>query len=379
MRRFAWAALLLTMTSPTAVSAATATRSHFGKLADGQSVDAVTLTNGHGVTAKVIAYGAILQSLLVPDRNGHSTDVVLGFDDVDGYVHQTTHFGATIGRYANRIANGRFTLDGHTYQLAKNDGPNALHGGPMGFEKRLWTITDVKSGPTASVTLTYVSPDGEEHYPGTLHVSATYSLDEKNQLSVEYKGTTDKPTILNMTNHSYFNLSGEGSPRSVLEERLTIPAETITPVGDTLIPTGQFRPVAGTPFDFRTPHAVGERIRDGRDRQLVIAHGYDHNFVVTKAPTATVHLMARVEDPASGRVMELFSNQPGVQFYSGNFLDGTVVGKAGHIYRQTDAIVLEPQLFPDTPNQPQFGSARLNPGQVYDHRIVYRFSTEPQR
>jgi aldose 1-epimerase len=328
---------------------------------------------------RVLQYGAILQSLIVPDRNGRKADVVLGFDDLAHYVTQDAHFGASVGRYANRIAKGRFSIDGQTYQLAINNPPNALHGGPMGFEKHLWTIADVKDGSTASVTLTYVSADGEEHYPGAMSVSATYSLNDKDELSLEYRATTNKPTVVNLTNHSYFNLAGEGSEHSVLDQRLTIPAESFTPVDRTLIPTGELRPVAGTPFDFRTPHLIGERIRDGHDEQMAIGRGYDHNFVVTQAPTDSVHLVARVEDPQSGRAMEVLSNQPGVQFYSGNFLDGTIVGKNGHIYRQGDGLCLEPQIFPDTPNQPKFGSARLDPGQVYDHQIVYRFSTSAKR
>ncbi|HEU5068494.1 MAG TPA: aldose epimerase family protein [Sphingomicrobium sp.] len=379
MRLIGIMAVVVAMASSTSALAATATTSDFGRLQNGETVQAITLANSHGMKAKILAFGATLQSLIVPDRNGHPADVVLGFDDLDGYVHQTAHFGASVGRYANRIANGQFTLDGKTYQLAKNDGPNALHGGVMGFEKHLWKINSVKSGPTASVSMTYVSPDGDEGYPGTLTTTATYSLNEKNELILEYRATTDKPTIVNLTNHSYFNLAGEGSNHPITEEWLTIPANSITPVNATLIPTGAFRPVAGTPFDFRTPHLIGERIRDGRDEQLAKGHGYDHNFVVTKAPTADLHLMARVEDPFSGRVMEMLSNQPGVQFYSGNFLNAAIAGKNGHLYRQGDALALEPQVFPDTPNQPKLGSARLDPGQVYVDRIVYRFSTTARR
>jgi aldose 1-epimerase len=379
MRLFGVMTVVVAMATSTSALAATATRSDFGKLQNGETVEAITLANSHGVKAKILAFGATLQSLIVPDRNGHPADVVLGFDDLGGYVHQTAHFGASVGRYANRIANGQFTLDGKTYQLAKNDGPNALHGGVMGFEKHLWKINSVKSGPVASVSMTYVSPDGDEGYPGTLTTTATYSLNEKNELILEYRATTDKPTIVNLTNHSYFNLAGEGSNHPITEEWLTIPADSITPVNATLIPTGEFRPVAGTPFDFRTPHIIGERIRDGHDDQLAKGHGYDHNFVVRRAPTADLHLMARVQDPSSGRVLELLSNQPGVQFYTGNFLNAAIAGKNGHLYRQGDALALEPQVFPDTPNQPKLGSARLNPGQVYVDRIVYRFSTAARR
>ena len=357
--------------------AADAQRSLFGRLADGRQVEAVTLSNAHGVRATIIAYGATLQSLATPDRAGHSADIVLGHRDTRGYVDTPNYFGVSVGRYANRIAGGRFTLDGHGYTLAKNNGPNSLHGGTSGFDKKLWTIVDVHRGNPASVTLRHVSPDGEEGYPGTLTVTATYALGEAGELSIEYRATTDKPTIVNLTNHSYFNLGGEASGRSVLGQRLTIPAEAITPVDATLIPTGALRPVAGTAFDFRKPTEIGARIRDGGDEQIVHGRGYDHNFVIGREEHPPLRLNARVEDPATGRVLEVLSNQRGVQFYSGNFLDGTVAGKSGRIYRQRDALCLEPQVFPDTPNQPAFGSARLDPGQAYLNHIVYRFSTVP--
>jgi len=356
--------------------AATASRSHFGDLPDGRGVDAVTLSNGQGMSARVIAYGAILQSLSAPDRGGHSGDVVLGFDDLKGYLGKSPYIGASVGRYANRIANGQFTLDGKVYSLAKNNGPNSLHGGTAGFDKRLWEIVEVKNGPAASVTLAYTSADGEEGYPGTLKVRVTYALTESNELTVTYQATTDKPTIVNLTNHSYFNLGGATAGHDVMEQELTIPADTITPVNATLIPDGRFLPVAGTPFDFRASTQIGSRIRDGRDQQLVYGQGYDHNFVVTRAPTPDLHRLARLTDRRTGRTMDVLSNQPGVQFYSGNFLDGTLVGKGGKVYRQGDGLCLEPQIFPDTPNQPALGSARLNPGQNYENRIVYRFSTD---
>ena len=365
--------LALACASP--AQAATAGRAPFGHLADGRAVEVVTLTNGSGVTARVLSYGAILQSLEAPDRAGRTADIVLGYADMAGYLAKPNYFGASVGRYANRIAHGRFTLDGTSYTLATNDGPNALHGGKVGFDKRLWTVADVKNGPVASVTFAYTSADGEEGYPGTLHVTATYSLDEKNALTVEYKATTDKPTVLNITNHSFFNLAGEASQRSILGNRLTIPAETTTPVDRTLIPTGQLRPVAGTPLDFRTSTEIGARIRDGRDPQIVVGQGYDENYVLGRSITPATHLAARVEDPESGRVLEIATNQPGVQFYSGNFLDGTAIGKSGHAYRQGDGLALEPQVFPDTPNQPSFGSARLDPGQTYRNIIIYRLST----
>lgn len=369
--------LLLSLTLLAAGSpawGAHARKEKFGELKDGRPVEAVTLTNGHGVRARILAWGSILQQLVVPGKNGPA-DVVLGYDTMKGYLEAPNYFGATVGRYANRIAKGRFELDGHAYHLATNDGPNALHGGVRGFDKHLWTITRVKSGPdNASVTLVRTSPDGEEGYPGTMRVSATFTLTENNELHVDYRATTDKPTIVNITNHSFFNLAGQNSGRSATDLLLTIPAETFTPVDSTLIPTGEFRPVANTPFDFRSPHRVVDRIRDGKDEQLRFGRGYDENWVVTRAPTKGLHMLAKVEDPHSGRTMEILGNQPGIQFYSGNFLDGTATGKAHVIYRQGDALALEPQVFPDTPNHPQFGSARLNPGQTYENRIVYRFS-----
>lgn len=347
----------------------------FGKLPDGRPVQAFTLSNGKGVSARVLTWGAILQALVVPDRDGKGADIVLGYADLAGYLADTNYFGASVGRYANRIKAGAFTLDGQPYQLAKNDGPNALHGGTEGFNKKLWQVLDVRRGDVASVTLQYVSADGEEGYPGELTVTATYALNDANELSIEYKATTTKPTIVNLTNHSYFNLLGEASERTVLDHRLTIPAEAFTPIDATLIPTGELKPVSGTPFDFRSARPIRDGLRDGRDPQVVFGKGYDHNFVVLPAPTADTHLIARVDELESGRVMEVLSNQPGVQFYSGNFLDGGTAGKSGRLYRQTDALVLEPQIYPDTPNRPNFGSARLDPGQTYRNLIVYRFST----
>lgn len=357
--------------------AAEPTRTVFGTLPDGRTVEEVTLTNGKGVTARILSWGALLRSLDVPDRSGKAADVVLGYNDLASYLTKGNYFGVSVGRYANRIRAGRFTLDGQTYTLATNDGPNALHGGAAGFDKRLWTITAVTGGASPSVTLRYVSPDGEEGYPGTLTATATYTLDDTNTLTITYEATTDKPTIVNLTNHSFFNLAGEGSGRTILDQTLTIPAERFTPVDATLIPTGAHLPVAGTPFDFRKPTVIGARIREGRDEQIVRGRGYDHNWVVTDAPTAEPHPVARVEDPESGRILDVASNQPGLQFYAGNFLNATAVGKSGLAYRQSDALALEPELFPDTPNQPAFGSARLDPGNTYRNVITYRFSTSP--
>ena len=376
MRIWALAAAgLAMMAGASGAGATTATRARFGTMPDGREVAAVTLSNGHGVSATLISYGAAIQSLMLPDRAGRATDVVLGYGTIGDYLAKPQYFGATVGRFANRIARGRFTLDGNTYQVPVNNGENSLHGGTQGFDKVLWEVTKVMSGPVASVTMRYVSHNGDQGYPGTMTVDATYSLDEQDQLTIEYRATTDKPTIANITNHTYWNLSGEGSATGAMGHLVTIPAETYLPTDAGSIPTGERKPVAGTVFDFRTPHAVGERVRDATDRQIVFGRGYDHNWIVGTSVTSDLHVMARVQDPISGRAFELLSNQPGLQFYSGNVLDATSHGKAGRLYREGDAIVMEPQIFPDTPNQPAFGSARLAPGQVYRNVIVYRLAS----
>jgi len=371
------AACILGMVS-TAATAADARRAPFGALADGTQIESAELKNAAGVTARIITLGAAVQSLLVPDRSGKSEDIVLGYARAQEYLDKPQYFGATVGRFANRIANGRFDLDGHAYRLAANDHGNSLHGGLRGFDKVIWRIESVQSGPTAGVTLTYTSPAGEEGYPGNLHVQAVYTLNEVNELGVQYRATTDAPTIVNISNHSYFNLSGEASGRSVMDELLQINAARYTVVDEHLIPTGEQRPVAGTPFDFREPTAIGSRIRDGRDAQIRYGRGYDHNFVVSGAP-GQLRTALRVIDPYSGRVMEILSTSPGVQLYSGNFLDGTIVGKGGTAYRQGDALALEPQLFPDAPNHADFPSARLAPGSTYENTIVYRFTVQKRR
>ena len=355
--------------------AAEVTQESFGTMPDGHAVSAITLVNRHNVRVRILSLGAVLQSVIVPDRNGKFDDIVLGYSDLKGYLGNSSYFGATVGRFANRIAKGRFTLDGRAYQLPVNNGVNSLHGGTIGFGQVLWTVVEARSGPEASVTLRHVSPDGDQGYPGQLTVTATYSLNERDELSVDYRATTDKPTIVNISNHAYWNLAGEGSGTSILGHLLTIPGETYTPVDDTQIPTGEFRSVAATPFDFRHAKPIGRDIRDGRDNQLLIGRGYDHNWVITRQAAASPRLVARVEDPGSGRVLEMLSTAPGLQFYSGNFLDGSVVGKMSHVYRQGDGLALEPQVFPDTPNRSEFGSARLDPGQTYENRIIYRFST----
>ena len=334
------------------------------------------LTNTHGLKARIIAYGAALQEMEAPDRDGRLADVVLSYPDMAGFVRKPQYFGATVGRFANRIAGARFSLDGHSYALSANDTANSLHGGRRGFDKVLWTISNVRGGPEASVTLTYVSPDGEEGYPGELRATVIYSLDEHDALTVRYAATTTRPTVVNLTNHSLFNIAGAASGRDVLGQRLTIAAGAYTPVDAGLIPTGEIRPVAGGAFDFRSPHLIGERISNGADAQLVIGRGYDHNFIIDGGVTAEPKFQARLEDPVSGRAMEVYSTEPGLQVYSGNFLDATVVGKGGQVYRQADGLALEPQHFPDSPNRPAFPSTRLDPGQSYRQVSVYRFTTD---
>ena len=353
-----------------------ATQATFGQLPDGRDVPAVVLTNGRGIAVRVIAYGAALQSVMLPDRAGNVADVVLGHATIDDYLARPQYFGATVGRFANRLARGRFTIDGRSFQTPVNDGPNALHGGTTGFDKVLWTIAAVRSGPTASVTMRHVSRDGDQGYPGTMTVEATYSLDDRSRLAIEYRATTDEPTIVNITNHTYWNLAGEGSAGGAMGHRVAIPAEAFLPTDAGAIPTGEMRAVSGTPFDFRTPRVVAQDVRDAADEQIVIARGYDHNWILGQAITSDLHPMARVDEPVSGRGFALTSNQPGLQFYSGNFLDGTSRGKAKRLYRAGDAIVLEPQRFPDTPNQPAFGSARLLPGETYCNIMVYRFTSD---
>jgi aldose 1-epimerase len=367
-------ATLLAALSAHAADAAEAKRTPAGTLKDGTAIEAVTLSNAHGVSARILSYGATLQSLMGPDRNGKIADVMLGYDDLASYVEHPNFFGVTVGRFANRIAGGRFTLDGKAYQLPLNDKVNSLHGGGKGFDKVAWKIVSATNGPTATLVLGYRSPDGDSGYPGNLDVTVTYTLDEAGNLGIAYDAKTDKPTIANMTNHGIFDLGGEGSAMGAYGHRLTIPAKAITPVDDKLIPTGTLQPVAGTVFDFRNGRIVGEGIRDGRDQQIRYGHGYDHNFALDKGLTAKPELAARLEDPVSGRVLEVLTTEPGVQFYTGNFLDGTFIGKKGHLYRMGDGIALEPQKFPDAPNKPNFVSARVDPGKPYHHAMIYRLS-----
>lgn len=361
--------------SPVMVRAAEASQESAGRLADGTEIFAITLKAQNGVLARILTYGATLQSLMAPGRDGKVADVVLGYDALAGYVDHPNYFGVTVGRYANRIAGGRFVMDGKSYQLPLNDKANSLHGGGKGFDKQPWKIVSMTSGPTASAALSYVSPDGDAGYPGTLDVRVTYSLDESGNLAISFEAKTDRPTIVNLTNHAIFNLAGEGSRDGAMSHMLTIPASAYTPVDDNLIPTGELRSVDGTVFDFRKPRRVADGLRDGRDPQIVAGRGFDHNFVLDKGLTPKPELVARLQDPASGRVLEVSSTEPGVQFYSGNFLDGTLTGKHGHVYRMGDGIALEPQKFPDAPHHPAFLSARVDPGKPYRHVMVYRLTT----
>lgn len=354
--------------------AATAHRETAGKTADGKPIEAVLLKGDNGVTARILTYGATLQSLTAPDRNGTLADVVLGFDKAEDYEARPSYYGVTVGRFANRIAGARFSLDGTAYHLASNNGANSLHGGTQGFDKKLWRIIDVKQGANASVTMALTSPDGDEGYPGTLDVRVTYALDDWGSLTIDFHASTNKSTIVNLTNHAIFNLAGENSPRDVLGHKLTIPASRYTPVSEALIPTGKLWPVAGTVFDFTSPRLLGDGVRDGRDTQIAYGRGYDHNFVLDKGITATPELVARLEDPESGRVLDVLSTEPGLQVYTGNFLDGLSPGKNQRLYRQGDGIALEPQKFPDSPNQPNFPSARVDPGKPYRHVMIYRVS-----
>ncbi|WP_447761812.1 aldose epimerase family protein [Sphingopyxis panaciterrae] len=375
MSKLALGAAAAALVAATPALAAEASRSTFGTMPDGRSVPAVKLSNANGIETTVIALGATLQSVIMPGRDGKKADVALGYDNLDDYLKQPQYFGSTVGRFANRLGGGRFKLDGKTWQTPINNGANALHGGTLGFDKVLWEVTSVKSGATASVTLRYVSPDGDQGYPGTMTIDATYSLNEKNELTIEYVATTDRPTIANITNHAYWNLSGEGSSGGAMGHVVTIPAESYLPTDAGAIPTGEYRSVAGTVFDFRKPMVIGDRVRDASDEQVSFARGYDHNWVIGRSVTADEHLMARVEDPASGRGFELWSNQPGLQMYSGNFFDATSHGKSKKIYRMGDAVVMEPQIFPDAPNQKDFPSARLAPGETYRNVMTYRLIT----
>lgn len=344
----------------------------FGKLADGSEVYAYTIKNANGMEAKIINYGATVVSLTAPDKNGKFADVVLGYDNVKGYVDGTAYFGAIVGRYGNRIAKGKFKLDGKEYKLATNNGENHLHGGVIGFNKVLWEVAGYWADVTnAGVRMKYVSKDGEEGYPGTVVLTVEYSLNNYNELTINYNATTDKKTILNPTHHSYFNLSGDPN-NTILNHEVMIDADKTTPVDKGLIPTGVLADVANTPMDFRTPKAVGKDI-EANFEQLKFGGGYDHNWVLNKHQEL-IPKIASVYEPTSGRFMEVWTDQPGIQFYCGNFLDGTVKGKNGIMYQKRTGLCLEAQKFPDSPNKPEWPSSVLEPGKVYKQTTIYKFS-----
>ena len=349
-------------------SAAMPTSASFGKTSDGTEVQLFTLTNANGVKASITNFGGILTSLMVPDKDGKLGDVILGFDNVGGYqspefLKSGPYFGALIGRYGNRIKDGKFTLDGKAYTLAKNNGANTLHGGKVGFDKVVWQAESGTSAEGQSLKLTYLSKDGEEGYPGNLNVTVVYTLTADNALKIDYTATTDKATVVNLTNHAYFNLN-HGAGKDILGHEVTLPADRYNVVDAGLIPTGELRPVKGTPFDFTTPHAIGERIAQ-------VPGGYDHNWILN-TPTGQ-HAAATVYEPATGRTMEVTTDQPGIQFYTGNFLDGTLTGKGGTVYGKNAGFCLETQHFPDSPNQPKFPSTVLKPGETFHSVSTYKF------
>src|SRR5712692_1560099 len=369
-------ALLMTTLAPIDAKpqSGSTTKKSFGKTPDGQAVDLYVLTNKTGAEACITNYGGAVVSLKVPDRNGKLADVVLGYDNADGYVNDKSYFGAIVGRYGNRIAHAQFVLDGKTYTLAKNNGENSLHGGIKGFNKALWSAKTFSKRGGQSLELSYVSKDGEEGFPGNLKVTVTYTWTDRNALIIDYSATTDKKTVVNLTSHSYFNLAGHGSG-DILGHLLMIQADKFTPVDVSLIPTGELRDVAGTPFDFRKPTAIGARI-DRDEEQLKLGNGYDHNFVVRRSADTGESLAARVVEPASVRVMDVGTTEPGVQFYTGNFLDGKTPGKGGVAYPRRNAFCLETQHYPDSPNQPKFPSVTLKPGERYHTITTYKFSIE---
>lgn len=351
---------------PPPAATSTLERAAYGSLPDGQAVEVFTLRNARGVEARISTLGAALIAFRTPDRNGTFADIALGYDTLEGWQTNNSFFGVVVGRYGNRIAGGRFALDGTTYTLARNNGPNHLHGGNRGFDKAVWTARPIERAGGPAVELQYVSADGEEGYPGTLTVTVVYMLTADDELHITYRATTDKKTVVNLTNHTYFNLAGTGD---ILGHELQINADRFTPVDSTLIPTGELRAVAGTPFDFRNPTLIGARIED-KDQQLQYGNGYDHNFVLNRN-VGGITVAARALDPSSGRSLEVRTSEPGVQFYTGNFLDGTAVGKGGVKYGRRAGFCLETQHFPDSPNQPSFPSTVLEPGQTYETTTVF--------
>lgn len=343
----------------------------FGKTGTGEDVDAIVLANAVGMQVRILTLGATIQSVIVPDRSGIMADVVLGYPTADDYCADPHYLGATIGRVANRISGGRFTIDGQAVQVTCNDGANSLHGGDEGFDRRCWSIVELREGDRPGVTLVLTSPDGDQGYPGTLAVTADFTLEPDNRLSIQYSAATDRPTVVNITNHAYWNLHGEGSMEGALGQLLEIPADTFLATDAALIPTGDRVAVQASPFDFRTARPISEGIR-ARHPQIAVGHGYDHNWVLAAA--GSLRLAARLYDPGSGRALEVRTNKPGVQFYSGNFLGGALPGKCGRPYGPGDGVAIEPQDFPDAANQPDLGSVRLDPGEAYYHHIEFAFT-----
>lgn len=349
------------------------TNQPFGQLEDGTKVELFTLSNDSGMIVKITNYGGIITSIIVPDKNGVFSDVALGYDFLQGYLEKTPYFGAIVGRYGNRIGNGQFVIDGTTYKLPINNGPNALHGGLVGFDKVVWEAQELKENDSVGLELKYTSKNMEEGYPGKLDVTVTYTLTRDNELKINYAATTDKATHVNLTNHSYFNLK-DGGATPMLDHKISINAESITPVDETLIPNGEFMPVEGTPFDFRSPVAIGERINADFE-QIRFGGGYDHNYVLI-GELGELKTVAKVTEESSGRIMEVFTTEPGVQFYTGNFLDGSITGKNGHVYNKRHGFCLETQHFPDSPNKPNFPTTLLKPGEEYNTTTVYKFSVK---
>jgi len=368
-------ALLALLATTVHAGPATITRAAWGKMSDGRAISLYTLTNTHGMQVKITTYGGTITSIVVPDNKGQMGDVVLGYNDSADYIKavNNTYFGALIGRYGNRIAKGIFTLDGKTYHLYINNTPNSLHGGHYGFDKKLWSATPFHRRGTVGLTVRYMSKDGEENYPGTLHEKVVYTLTNDNSLQLQYTATTDKDTVLNLTSHAYFNLAGAGNG-NILDHFMMINADRYTPITKNLIPTGELATLSGTPLDFRKATPIGARI-DKDNVQLKNAGGYDHNFVLNQQGQG-VRLGARVSCPRSGRVMEVWTDQPGLQFYSGNFLNGTNIGKGGKVYNKHYGFCLEAQHYPDSPNEPKFPTTELKPGQVYHQTTIYKFSVQ---